>query len=366
MGRGARVGVHRCVRQRLALHDLLLGETLRVRVDDDPFEPTCAVQHRGHEHEFALDLLCFTGRQGEVTRIDLRLAPGTELDRVLAELALPAQVIAQRPAQAGERISNLSRAYRVNLTVLALVALFTGAFLVFSVLSLSVARRQPQFALLGVLGLSGQERLRLVLAESALLGLIGSALGIALGTALAAANGVIDENVWLAAFLSGRIDRNSSFSTNAYANWYQSGDPLLGDTRGLGATAAYYRSITSKLSATAAVGVDGVVRPDVFAVGDIARYASPTYARCEGRPEALTRVSVFMNVFNCHVNRMPVAGQIDAIAYRPGATHAKTTACKASDRTKAKKEGLRGMKGYGCRAGPEAAQPAWANHIGER
>ena len=35
-------------------------------------------------------------------------------------------------------------------------------------------------------------------------------------------------------------------------------------------------------------------------------------------PEALTRVSVFMNVFNCHVNRMPVGGQIDAIAYRPG------------------------------------------------
>jgi phosphatidylserine decarboxylase len=35
-------------------------------------------------------------------------------------------------------------------------------------------------------------------------------------------------------------------------------------------------------------------------------------------PEALTRVSVFMNVFNCHVNRAPVAGEITAIAYRPG------------------------------------------------
>ena len=33
---------------------------------------------------------------------------------------------------------------------------------------------------------------------------------------------------------------------------------------------------------------------------------------------ALTRVSVFMSVFNCHVNRAPVAGQIAAIAYRPG------------------------------------------------
>ncbi len=34
--------------------------------------------------------------------------------------------------------------------------------------------------------------------------------------------------------------------------------------------------------------------------------------------DALTRVSVFMNVFNCHVNRAPVGGEIKAIAYRPG------------------------------------------------
>ena len=34
--------------------------------------------------------------------------------------------------------------------------------------------------------------------------------------------------------------------------------------------------------------------------------------------DALTRVSVFMNVFNCHVNRAPIAGNVAAIAYRPG------------------------------------------------
>jgi phosphatidylserine decarboxylase len=34
--------------------------------------------------------------------------------------------------------------------------------------------------------------------------------------------------------------------------------------------------------------------------------------------QALTRVSVFMSVFNCHINRMPIGGKIEAIAYRPG------------------------------------------------
>jgi phosphatidylserine decarboxylase len=31
-----------------------------------------------------------------------------------------------------------------------------------------------------------------------------------------------------------------------------------------------------------------------------------------------TRVSVFMNVFDCHVNRAPIAGEVTAVAYRPG------------------------------------------------
>ncbi len=35
-------------------------------------------------------------------------------------------------------------------------------------------------------------------------------------------------------------------------------------------------------------------------------------------PDALMRVSVFMSVFNCHVNRAPIAGRVSEIAYRPG------------------------------------------------
>ena len=126
------------------------------------------------------------GRAGSLSRIDLRLAPGADRAALISALDLPDGVMLVEPGSKSERASNLSRAYRVNLTVLALVALFTGAFLVFSVLSLSVAKRARQFALLGVLGLTGRERLRLVLAESLVLGLGGSAAGIASGTALAA------------------------------------------------------------------------------------------------------------------------------------------------------------------------------------
>ncbi|MEP7056639.1 MAG: ABC transporter permease [Caldimonas sp.] len=126
------------------------------------------------------------GWLGRLSRIDVRLANGADRAAVLRELALPAGIRAAAPDEAAQRISNVSRAYRVNLTVLALVALFTGAFLVFSILSLSVAQRQPQLALLGVLGLDARGRLGLVLAESAAIGAVGSAAGLALGTALAA------------------------------------------------------------------------------------------------------------------------------------------------------------------------------------
>ncbi|MBA3774761.1 MAG: ABC transporter permease [Ramlibacter sp.] len=127
----------------------------------------------------------FFGRQGQLSRIDLRLHAGVDRAEFIRSVQLPAGVVAAEPADAAQRVDNLSRAYRVNLTVLALVALFTGAFLVYSVLSLSIARRSQQFALLGVLGLTSRQRSRLVLAESLALGVVGSAAGIALGAGLA-------------------------------------------------------------------------------------------------------------------------------------------------------------------------------------
>jgi putative ABC transport system permease protein len=134
------------------------------------------------------------GQLGRLTRVDLKLRDGVDraaFERGLAaelERDFPGRFRVARPNDADQesRNNNLSRAYRVNLTVLALVALFTGAFLVFSTQALSVLRRRSQFALLRVLGLERRALLRQVLLEGASLGVIGAALGILGGYALAA------------------------------------------------------------------------------------------------------------------------------------------------------------------------------------
>jgi len=138
------------------------------------------------------------GADGTLSRIDLRLVPGASPAALRQRLALPPSLMLQRPDEAGQQVSQLSRAYRVNLTVLALVALFVGAFLVYSVVALSVAQRTPTLALLGVLGLAAAARQRWVLAECALLGAAGGLLGLAAGAGLAMA-----ALRWLAGDLGG-------------------------------------------------------------------------------------------------------------------------------------------------------------------
>lgn len=126
---------------------------------------------------------------GQLSRIDLRLAEGVARDRIRRELAqrFGAVVAVVEEQDQDQRTATMSRAYRVNLSVLAMVALFTGAFLVFSTQALSVLRRRPQFALLRTLGMTRRQLLLQVLAEGTLLGALGSAIGIALGYALATA-----------------------------------------------------------------------------------------------------------------------------------------------------------------------------------
>ena len=59
-----------------------------------------------------------------------------------------------------------------------------------------------------------------------------------------------------------------------------------------------------------------LVSPADGLITDISEKSGPEELRLENT--SFTRVSVFMNVFNCHVNRVPSTGIIEEIFYKPG------------------------------------------------
>ncbi len=59
-----------------------------------------------------------------------------------------------------------------------------------------------------------------------------------------------------------------------------------------------------------------LVSPADGLITDISERSGPEELRLENT--TYTKVSIFMNVFNCHVNRVPTAGKIEEIYYKPG------------------------------------------------
>jgi phosphatidylserine decarboxylase len=59
-----------------------------------------------------------------------------------------------------------------------------------------------------------------------------------------------------------------------------------------------------------------LVSPADGLITDISERSGPVELRLENT--TYTKVSIFMNVFNCHVNRTPISGRVEEIYYKPG------------------------------------------------
>jgi putative ABC transport system permease protein len=170
------------------------GDRVRVRVGALAHEFTLAGDMPGVPAGQAIAMIDIAAAQwrfdrpGSLNRIDLKLKEGVSgrSARELIQRALPSGARLADPESESRRGDSLSRAYRVNLDMLALVALLTGGFLVYSAQSLSVARRLSQFALLRTLGMRKRSIEGQLLAEGTVLGVAGSLCGLLLGYGLAA------------------------------------------------------------------------------------------------------------------------------------------------------------------------------------
>jgi len=178
--------------QDLGLHR---GDTLQVTVGDQAKPLRVLGVLSADTYSQPLGLMDIAAAQwtfdrlGRLNRIDLSLPSGTDVEDFRRSIAssLPPGVLAVAPQVERDRAVTVTRAYRVNLNMLALVALWTGAFLVFSTQSLSVLRRRKSLALLRALGVTRGQLQRALIGEGAALGAVGAVLGVVAGVAVAAA-----------------------------------------------------------------------------------------------------------------------------------------------------------------------------------
>ncbi|HSR68918.1 MAG TPA: ABC transporter permease [Acidobacteriota bacterium] len=136
------------------------------------------------------------GSPGRIHQIDLMLRrhqdgiPQVDLqavsDRLSSVLGPGFEVVTLDEQE--EEARGLLSAFRLNLTALSMISLLVGLFLIYAATQASLLRRRAEFGLLRALGASRVQVVALILAEAALLGALGTLLGLPVGYYVALAN----------------------------------------------------------------------------------------------------------------------------------------------------------------------------------
>jgi putative ABC transport system permease protein len=122
------------------------------------------------------------GRPDSITRIDLILpTENTEewVSRIEAILPTGTQVIPT--SRNVGTLAQMTGAFELNLQALSLLALVVGVFLIYNTVTFSVVQRRPMLGILRSIGATKRQIFTLILGEAAVLGIIGTLLGLGLG-----------------------------------------------------------------------------------------------------------------------------------------------------------------------------------------
>ena len=129
------------------------------------------------------------GRGRTFDRIDLALAPGTTLAQAEEELTtlLGPGFDVQPPAGRGRQAEAMVAGYTMMVNISSVFALFIGMFIIYNSFATSVTERRAEIGILRALGATRAQVRGLFLAESMVLGLVGSLVGLVAGALIARA-----------------------------------------------------------------------------------------------------------------------------------------------------------------------------------
>lgn len=133
----------------------------------------------------AAQLLMGKGRLIDQVDVQLNDDVATAIARERLARRLPAALTVTLPAQRGERFEQIMRAFQALLTGISIFCLLAAVFVVYNTLATALSQRAPDLATLVALGARPRTILLLVLAESVIVGLLASAIGVAVGAGLA-------------------------------------------------------------------------------------------------------------------------------------------------------------------------------------
>jgi putative ABC transport system permease protein len=143
------------------------------------------------------------GREGQVDRIAVQVAPGEDVAQVRRRLAaaLGPALAVETPESRGRQVDQLLFSLRSMLLTASSLAVIVGAFLVFHAVAVSLEQRRREFALLNTVGVERRALVRLGLLETLALAAAGVVLGLGGGRLLAAAAlgavGTATSELWL-------------------------------------------------------------------------------------------------------------------------------------------------------------------------
>jgi putative ABC transport system permease protein len=179
-------------RDLAARYHLELGAPFELDIDGHPrqvfvaglLDPADALQKRTLEGTILADISTaqeLTGRVGRIDWIDLLIPGGNIADVQRVQSLLPVGLRVETVAARQGSVQQMTSAFQLNLTMLSLLALIVGLFLIYNTMTFSVVQRRALFGTLRCLGVTRYEVFGLVISEALLVGILGSALGIGLG-----------------------------------------------------------------------------------------------------------------------------------------------------------------------------------------